>query len=241
MLIQAEAGVVALTGTPEQPAKVGVSVADIASGLYGHASILAALIQRGRTGRGERIDISMLESLAEWMMPPMYTRIGQGRAPGRAGLRHNMIVPYGAYACQDGQVMFAVQNEREWKSFCRAVLEQPELADDPRYGSNEGRLSQRVGLEEEIERVFARLTRAEVVGRLDAAGIANGAVNEVAEVIGHPQLKARDRWTQVQTAAGSIPALRPPHNLTGAPSRMGPVPALGEHTDDILRELGLQP
>ena len=240
MLIQAESGVISLTGTPEQAAKVGVSVADIASGLYGHASILAALIQRGRTGRGERIDISMLESLTEWMTPPIYTQIGQGRTLGRAGLRHNMIVPYGAYACQDGQVMFAVQDEREWKNFCAGVLNQPELETDPHYSSNEHRLTHRDELEANIEAAFASLSRAEVVGRLDAARIANGSVNTVTEVIAHPQLAARGRWTEVQTPAGPIPALLPPHNLGSVSPRMGPVPALGEHTDEVLRELGLQ-
>ena len=238
MLIQAESGVISLTGTPEEAAKVGVSVADIASGLYAHSSILAALIGRGRTGKGDRIEISMLESLSEWMMPPMYTQIGQGRAPGRAGLRHNMIVPYGAYACQDGQVMFAVQNEREWTRFCAEVLAQPGLSADPRYSSNENRLKNRAGLEAEIERSFAHRARAEVARLLEEAGIASAAVNTVPDVIDHPQLKARGRWTEVQTSAGPIPALLPPHNLLGAPPRMGRVPALGEHTAEVLAELG---
>ncbi|MDB5045691.1 MAG: frc [Deinococcus sp.] len=237
LLIQAESGVISVTGTPGEAAKVGVSVADIASGLYGHASILAALIQRARTGRGDRIEISMLESLSEWMMPPMYTVIGQGRTPGRAGLRHNMIVPYGAYACQDGQVMFAVQNEREWARFCAEVLRQPALASDARYSSNEARLSHRAELEAEIERALAGHTRAQVVEVLERAGIASAAVNSVADVIDHPQLKARGRWTEVQTPVGTIPALLPPHNLLGAPSRMGNVPALGEHTAAVLAEL----
>ncbi len=239
LLIQAESGVVALTGSPEQAAKVGVSVADIASGLYGYASILAALIGRGRSGKGERIEISMLESLTEWMTPPIYSLIGQGHAPGRAGLRHNMIVPYGAYPCQDGQVIFAVQNEREWLRFCGEVLGKPEHATDARYLSNEQRLANRTALETEIEAVFAGLTRAEVIARLDGAQIANGAVNGVSEVLEHPQLQARGRWTEVQTPAGMIPALLPPHNLLNAPPRMGRVPALGEQTAEVLAELGL--
>ena len=239
LLIQAESGVISLTGTPEDAAKVGVSVADIASGLYGHASILAALIQRGRTGRGDRIEISMLECLSEWMMPPIYPFVGQGRTPGRAGLRHNMIVPYGAYACRDGQVIFAVQNEREWLRFCGEVLEQPGLATETRYCSNEARLTNRSELEAEIERVFAPQSRARVIQRLEGAGIASAAVNAVSDVVDHPQLKARDRWTQVQTPAGTIPALLPPHNLLGAPPRMGRVPALGEHTAEVLAELEL--
>lgn len=239
LLIQAESGVISLTGTPEDAAKVGVSVADIASGLYGHASILAALLTRARTGQGERVEISMLECLSEWMMPPMYTYIGQGRTPGRAGLRHNMIVPYGAYACHDGQVMFAVQNEREWTSFCAGVLGQPALATEARYGSNESRLANRAPLEAEIERVLAHQSRTQVIERLERAGIASASVNTVPDVVNHPQLEARGRWTEVQTPAGTIPALLPPHNLLGAPPRMGRVPALGEHTAEVLAELGL--
>ncbi|MFD1734372.1 CaiB/BaiF CoA transferase family protein [Deinococcus malanensis] len=159
MLIQAEAGVVSLTGSADEPAKVGISVADIASGLYAHSSILAALLTRGRTGQGDRIEISMFEALTEWMMPPMYSLIGLGRAPGRAGLRHNMIVPYGAYRCADGQVMFAVQNEREWVKFCAGVLEQPDLASDERYATNQARLTHRQALEGTIETAFGSLTR----------------------------------------------------------------------------------
>ncbi|WP_309571703.1 CaiB/BaiF CoA-transferase family protein, partial [Deinococcus sp.] len=163
MLIQAEAGVVALTGTPEQAAKVGISVADIAAGLYAHSSTLAALLNRQQTGRGERVDISMLECLAEWVMPPLYVHLGQGRTPVRAGLRHNMIVPYGAYTCADGQVMFAVQNEREWIRLCEVVLQQSALITDERYVGNERRLRNREALEAEIEKTFSSLTRAEVL------------------------------------------------------------------------------
>ncbi len=228
---------VSLTGTPQQAAKVGVSVADIASGLYAHASILTALLQRHGPGKGERIEISMLESLSEWMMPPMYSFIGQQRTPGRAGLRHNMIVPYGAYACRDGQVMFAVQNGREWQQFCAGVLQHPDLAADPRYRSNELRLQGRAELEAEIEAAFALLSRAEVMARLDAAGIASGSVNEVQDVVDHPQLRARQRWTSVETEAGPIPALLPPHNLASVTPVMGRVPALGEHTAEVLAEL----
>ncbi len=143
MLIQAESGVVSLTGTPGEAAKVGVSMADISAGLYGYSSILAALLNREKTGRGERIDISMFECLTEWMMPPLYVFLGAGQVPVRAGLRHNMIVPYGAYRCADGEVLFAVQNEREWRQFCDAVLEQPALADDARFATNDRRLQHR--------------------------------------------------------------------------------------------------
>ncbi|WP_161884179.1 CaiB/BaiF CoA transferase family protein [Deinococcus alpinitundrae] len=241
MLIQAEAGVIALTGSVEEAAKVGISVADIASGLYAHSSILAALLVRGRTGRGERIEISMFEALTEWMMPPMYSLIGQGRAPGRAGLRHNMIVPYGAYRCADGQVMFAVQNEREWVNFCADVLERPDLTNDERFATNAQRLAHRAHLEDTIEVAFACLSRDEVSARLERAGIASARVNSVQEVVDHPQLQERQRWTQVQTPAGTIPALLPPHNLGSEPPRMGRVPALGEHTAEVLAELERAP
>ena len=237
LLVQAESGVVSLTGSPDAPAKVGISIADIGSGLYAYSSILAALLQRQRTGRGQRIDISMLECLAEWVMPPLYSWQGTGKIPARAGMRHNMVVPYGAYACTDGPVNFAIQNEREWRRFCEQVLEMPALADDELYAGNGSRLQNRVSLEALIEMEFSGYTRAEILARLEAAGIANGAVNDVAEVAAHPQLQARGRWTQVNTDAGPIAALLPPHNLRDAPPSMGAVPSLGQHTEEILREL----
>jgi itaconate CoA-transferase len=237
LLVQAESGVVSLTGTAEEPAKVGISIADIGAGLYAYSSILAALVRRERTGRGARIDISMLECLTEWAMPPLYSWQGTGKIPARAGLRHNMVVPYGAYACADGPVNFAIQNEREWHRFCEQVLDAPALADDVRFASNEQRLGNRRELEALIEGEFGRHTRAEILAKLEAAGIANGAVNDVAAVARHPQLAARGRWTKVDTPVGPIDALLPPHNLRDAPARMGAVPALGEHTEEILREL----
>lgn len=239
LLIQAESGVIALTGTPEEAAKVGISIADIASGLYAYSSILTALIQRSKTGRGERIEISMLEALSEWVMPPMYSLIGKGKSPARVGLRHNMIVPYGAYGCADGQAMLAIQNEREWVRFCAVVLEQPDVASDERFDRNEKRLTNRSELESLIERVFAELSVAQVMERLEQAGIANASVNEVPQVVHHPQLRARKRWVQVDSPVGQIPALLPPHNLAGVVPAMGRVPALGEHTDEVLAELGL--
>ncbi len=237
LLVQAEAGVMSLTGTPESPAKVGISIADITSGLYGYSSILAALINRGLTGRGERIDISMLESLTEWVTPALYVWQGTGRAPARAGMRHNMIVPYGVYACADGAVNFAIQNDREWRRFCAEVLEMPTIADDRRFVTNEDRLRNRQELEALLEVLFRRFSKAELLERLDRAEIANGAVNEVCEVASHTQLAARNRWTKVASPVGMIPALIPPHNLAHASSRMGAVPGLGEHTAEILAEL----
>lgn len=237
MLVQAEAGVVSLTGTPEAPAKVGISIADIASGLYGYSSILAALIHRGNTGCGERIDISMLECLAEWMMPPIYAWHGTGKIPARVGVRHNMIVPYGAYRCSDGVAIFAIQNQREWRSLCAGLLEMPALADDPRFRTNADRLENRGELEQLIEERLSLHTRGEVLARLDMAGIPTGAVNDVPAVARHPQLAARGRWVDVDSPGGVIPALLPPHNLLHAPPRMGAVPGLGEHTAEILEEI----
>ena len=240
MLVQAESGVISLTGTPETPSKVGISMADIASGFYGYSSILAALLNRAKTGKGERIEISMLECLAEWMMAPIYSWYGTGRTPARAGARHNMIVPYGAYACADGVVYFSVQNEREWRRFCDVVLAMPSLADDERFLTNEKRLHRRVELEELIEKRLGSMQRSEVLRLLDQASIANSQMNDVAGVVSHPQLAARHRWVDVASPVGTIPALIPPHNLEHAPARMAAVPALGEHTQEILAELGLR-
>jgi itaconate CoA-transferase len=237
LLIQQEAAVPSITGSPDAPAKVGISIADISAGLYAYSSILAALLQRSRTGKGERIDISMLECLSEWMLPPLYSHLGTGKTPARAGVRHNLIVPYGAYACRDGEVNLAIQNEREWSRFCGQVLEQPELERDERFRTNELRLLNRTLLEPLIERCFAAATAAETLARLERAEIANGAVNDVPGLAQHPQLLARARWTTVGAEGGEIPALVPPHNLASAPARMGRVPALGEHTDEVLAEL----
>jgi len=237
MLVQAESGVGSVTGSEDTPAKVGISVADIASGLYAYSSIVAALYQRARTGKGQRIDISMLECLTEWMMPPLYVWRGTGAIPARVGVRHNMIVPYGAYACADGMVLFAIQNDREWRRLCADVLARPELADDARFATNALRLANRRELESLIETVFGESTRADVEARLERAGIATARMNDVPDVATHPQLSARHRWTTVDAPGGSIPALMPPHNLSGITPRMGRVPALGEHSTEVLAEL----
>lgn len=237
MLIQAEAGVVSLTGTPEARAKVGISIADISAGHYAYSSVLAALIQRGKTGRGTRIDISMLECLVEWMTPQLYVQLGTGKPPARAGLRHNMIVPYGAYRCADGEVMFAIQSDREFRRLCHAVLERPDLADDPRYARNPDRLINRVELESLIETILGALPVSTVVERLEIGEIANAVVNDLAAVAAHPQLRARGRWTTGTAATGEFPVLLPPHNLAGARPRLGRVPALGEHTAAVLAEI----
>ena len=236
LLIQAESGVVSLTGSPESPAKVGVAIGDISSGMYAYSSILAALYARDRSGRGQRIDISMLECLTEWMMPPMYVWMGAGEILARTGLRHSMIAPYGVYACADGALLFAIQNEREWRRFCVDVLDAPGVADQ--FPTNAIRFENRAELDAMIEAVFHQLTRAEVVALLDRAGIANAAMNNTAEAAQHPQLAARHRWAEADSPAGPIRALLPPHNLQDAPPRMGRVPALGEHTREVLEELG---
>jgi crotonobetainyl-CoA:carnitine CoA-transferase CaiB-like acyl-CoA transferase len=238
MLVQAESGVVSVTGNGAQQAKVGVSIADISSGMYAYSSILAALLARESSGEGERIDISMLECLTEWMSPALNVWNGTGRVVARVGVRHNMIVPYGAYACADGDVMFAIQTDREWRRFCDEVLGDAPLADDERFVSNANRVAHRAPLEAMIEAQFKREQRADVMARLEKADIPTAAINDVPAVASHPQLAARKRWARVESPNGSFQALLPPHNLRHAPPRMGRVPALGEHTQEILTELG---
>jgi crotonobetainyl-CoA:carnitine CoA-transferase CaiB-like acyl-CoA transferase len=235
IMVQAESGVVSLTGSPDEPAKVGVSIADIASGLYACSSIQAALRQRERTGRGERIDISMFECLTEWVQPWLYVWHGTGQEPLRYGMRHAMIVPYGAYQCADGMVNFAIQNDREWVRLCEQVLQMPGLA--TKYPTNPQRVEHRGHVEGAIEEILRGHSRTEILRRLDAAGIANGCLNSIPEVMQHPQLAARGRWTEVASPAGPIPALLPPHNLAHARPAMGAVPALGQHTEEVLKEL----
>jgi crotonobetainyl-CoA:carnitine CoA-transferase CaiB-like acyl-CoA transferase len=232
MLVQGEAGIIGITGTEDAPAKAGVSIADISSGHYAFSSILAALLQRERSGKGQRIDISMLECLTEWMMPPLYTWLGAGRIPARTGARHNMIVPYGVY----GPVNFAIQNDREWQRFCEIVMGDANLASDPRFATIPARLENRDVLEHTIESRFAEIPQSDLLELLASAGIASGAVNDVPAVANHPQLAARSRWTAAETPRGPVPALLPPHNLASA-SVVGRVPALGEHTAEILTEI----
>jgi crotonobetainyl-CoA:carnitine CoA-transferase CaiB-like acyl-CoA transferase len=238
LLLQGEAGVIAVTGTPDQPAKVGISVGDISSGLYAFSSILAALYQRQSTNAGAEIQISMLESLVEWLTPSLYISQYTGQPPARAGARHNMIVPYGGYRVGDGgSVNLAVQNERQWRRLCDVVLRRPDLADDPRFCSNERRLANREVLEPLIEQLLAEDTRAEVEQRLVEADVPFGAVNEVAQVLAHPQLEARGRWFEVPSQVGPLLGLHHPLNIEGLPRPAGRVPELGEHTQEILREL----
>jgi len=239
LLIQSESGFLSITGSPGEPAKAGCSIADIAAGMYAYSNILSALLLRPRTGRGCRIDVSMLESMVEWMGYPLYYAIDGQTPPALSGAAHATIYPYGPFPAGDGKtVMLGLQNEREWKLFCDQVLVQPELATDPRFASNSKRTAAREALRGVIVEAFAPLTAAHVIERLEAAGIANAQMNTLSDVWVHPQLAARERWQEVDTPAGTIPALLPPGLPTSFEPRMDPVPALGEHTDAILRELG---
>ena len=237
LLIQSESGFLSITGSEDEPAKAGCSIADIAAGMYAYSNVLAALIARGQSGKGARIDISMLESMAEWMGFPMYYAYDGAEPPPRAGASHATIFPYGPFHAGDGSsVMLGVQNEREWQAFCAQVLQQPALSSDPRFASNPKRIEARAApLREIIEAAFASLDAAQVTERLDAAQIANARVNDMHGLWAHEQLAARRRWTEVQTSAGPVKALIPPGI---GDARMDAVPALGEHTDSILAELG---
>ena len=242
LLIQGEAGFLSVTGTEETPSKAGPSIADIAAGMYAYSNILAALIQRQKTGRGQHLDISMLESLVEWMSYPLYYAFDGASPPARTGASHATIYPYGLFPAGDGKtVLLGLQNEREWATFCEVVLQQPDLAKEERFSSNSRRNAARDELSRIIIETFSSLTADEVVARLDKARIANARANDMHEVWKHPQLKARSRWREVETARGTIPALLPPGSWEDGDPRMDPVPALGEHTDRILSGLGYTP
>jgi len=239
LLIQSESGFLSVTGTEDEPAKAGCSIADIAAGVYAYSNILAALLERGRTGKGRRIDVSMLESMAEWMSYPLYYSFDGATPPARSGAAHATIYPYGPFTAGDGKaVLLGLQNEREWRVFCEQVLQQPELADDARFVSNSRRSAARAELRAIILNAFAQLTIDAVVERLDAAKIANAQLNDMADLWRHPQLQARDRWTEVDSGAGMLPALLPPGVAADAEVRMDAVPELGQHSEAILAELG---
>jgi len=239
LLIQSEAGFLSVTGTPDDPCKSGNSIADIAAGMYAYTGILAALMQRGKTGKGSHIDVSMLESLAEWMGYPMYYAYDGAPPPPRSAASHATIYPYGPFPAGDGgTVMLGLQNEREWRAFCDKVLLRPELASDPRFDSNARRNEHREALRTLIVDTFGALSAAQVLERLDTAQIANARMNDMAGLWAHPQLQARERWRQVGSPAGDIPALLPAGRQSAFDYRMDPVPAVGQHTDTILRSLG---
>lgn len=239
LLIQSEAGFLSITGTPGEPCKSGISIADIAAGMYAYTSILAALLQRGKTGKGSHIDVSMLEALGEWMGFPMYYAFQGAAQPQRSAASHATIYPYGPFPAGDGgTVMLGLQNEREWRVFCEQVLEMPTLAMMQGFDSNARRNENRQALREIIVEAFRSLTTAQVLERLDAAQIANARMNDMAGLWGHEQLKARERWQQVASPAGAIPALLPPGRHSSFEYRMDPIPSVGEHTDAILHALG---
>jgi itaconate CoA-transferase len=239
LLVQSEAGLLSVTGTPEVPSKVGISIADIATGMYAYSGILTALYRREKTGKGGRVEVTMLEALAEWMGYPLYYAHFSGAAPPRTGPDHATIVPYGRFHTGDGKsVMLGLQNEREWALFCEKVLGQPALAKDARYDTNIKRNERRKEVIALVNKVFEKLTTEELVARLDAAGIANAHVNTPEELWKHPQLKDRQRWRDVGSPVGEIPALLPPATISGLEPRMDPIPDIGEHTESVLRELG---
>ena len=239
LLIQSESGLLSITGTEQEPSKAGPSIADIAAGMYAYSSILAALMHRQSTGRGQHLDISMLESLGEWMNYPLYYAFEGASPPPRTGASHATIYPYGPFPAGDGKtVMLGLQNEREWSVFCEKVLLDPELSTDERFSSNSKRSAARIELRNLIVNAFSTLTAEQVVQRLDDAQIANARVNDMHDVWKHPQLQARKRWRQVESPAGPIPALLPPGSWEEGEPRMDAVPALGEHTDAILSGLG---
>lgn len=240
LLIQSEAGFLSVTGTPENPSKAGNSIADIAAGMYAYTNILAALLQRGKTGKGSVIDISMLESLSEWMSFPMYYAYKGAEPPPRNGASHATIYPYGPFKAGDGKtVMLGLQNEREWVQFCEIVLENPALTQDERFDRNFKRNEKRAELLEIIDACFSKLSSEQLIARLEKAQIANAHLNDMAGLWKHEQLKARNRWTEVDTPNGSISALLPPGLNDSYDYRMDPIPAVGQHTDAILKELGM--
>ena len=239
LLVQSEVGLISVTGTPDEPCKVGISIADIAAGMYAYSGILAALLSRTKTSEGMAIEVSLFDALAEWMSAPAYYAAYGGSPPMRSGVHHASIAPYGAFQSRDGeQVYFAVQNQREWTRFCAVVLQRPEITDDGRFRTNADRVKHRIALHESIDAVLGTLTAAEIVHRLESADIAHARLNSVAAFLDHPQLSARSRWREIGSAEGSLRALVPPVVMEHVDPVMTGVPALGEHSDAILEELG---
>ena len=238
LLIQAEAGLLSVTGSASEMVRAGISVADIAGGMYVYSAVLAALVHRGTTGEGTAIEVSLFDALIEWMGHPINYGLYTGEGPVRAGDSHPSIYPYGSFAAANGRVQFGIQNQREWEAFCAQVLQRPEVATDSRFATNDDRHSHRSDLAAVIEEVFETLTVSEVAHLLDEAGIANGRVNNISDVIDHPNLVERDRWRTIESAGGTIRTLRPPAIMHGHDEPIGPIPSVGQHTADILRELG---
>jgi crotonobetainyl-CoA:carnitine CoA-transferase CaiB-like acyl-CoA transferase len=239
LLVQSETGLISLTGTESHPAKVGISVADIAAGMYAYSGILAALVARARSDRGSLLEVSLFDALAEWMSAPAYYTAYGGDALRRSGAHHASIAPYGPYETRDGSpIYFGIQNAREWARFCAEVLERADLAGDPRFRSNTDRVRHREALDDIIAAVFRGLSAADAAARLEAADIANARLRSIGEFEDHPQLAARNRWGEIDSPAGRLRALLPPVHMKGVEPVMGAVPALGQHTGAILAELG---
>jgi itaconate CoA-transferase len=238
LLIQAESGFLSVTGTKEQPSKAGISIADICAGVTAYHSILSGLLNRHKTGKGDHIEVSMLEAMAEWMGFPMYFALDGAPPPPRNGAGHATIYPYGPYRTADGDVFFGLQNDREWTAFAETVLERPDLAADQRFRGNAGRANARVELEPIITGVLSRLSTEDAIARLDRAGIGTARVSDMAALWAHPQLASRNRWAEFGSPAGPLPALKPVSG-DGWEPRLDPVPALGQHTEAILAEFGL--
>jgi itaconate CoA-transferase len=237
LLVQCESGLVSLTGTPAHMAKVGISIADIAAGMYAFSGILTALLRRATTGEVSAVQVSLFEALAEWMGAPAYYQRYSGQQPSRAGAAHATIAPYGPYDTADGAILLAVQNDREWRALCRIVLGDESIATEERFVSNSARVTHRNALNALITAKLARLTTTAAVHLLDRAGVATAHINDVAGFLAHPVLVGRDRWRTVAVPGGTIDALRPPTDIGGVQPIMGAVPSLGEHTESILREL----
>ena len=239
LLVQAEAGLVSITGTETEPVKSSISVADIAAGMYAYSGVLTALFRRERTGSGATIEVSMLEALTEWMGFPLYYTMYGGSSPPRSGARHAAIAPYGPFAGADGETVFlGLQNEREWVRFCKQVLQRPELAVDARFESNAKRVEQRLALESEINSVFGKLNVEEIITRLELAKIANARMNSIDQLADHEQLAARQRWREVSTSVGPLRAMLPPATIDGVEARFDPIPDIGANTNSIMQELG---
>lgn len=233
LLVQAETGLAAITGTPESAGRVGVSVCDIAAGMYAHQAILQALFARERGGRGRIIQVSLYHSLADWMNVPYLQHRYGGKTPPRAGLHHPTIAPYGVYPCGDGRgILLSIQNEREWRNLCERVLERPDMVDDPRFATNPDRVTHRAALDAVIAEVFGRADRDAVIERLGAANIAYGRLSSLDDVCAHPQ----NRYIRIETSTGEVQLLAPPPIVPGVEERFGPVPALGEHDAAVRAE-----
>ncbi|WP_330234017.1 CoA transferase [Nocardia sp. NBC_00508] len=238
LLIQCETGLLSVTGTPDEPVKAGISVADIAGGMYAYTGILTALYERERTGEAKALEVAMIDALGEWMTQPIYYTTYGDHPPVRSSAHHASIAPYGPYATGDGgQVFLGVQNDREWARLCEEILGRPDLIADERFAHNSDRVAHRPELKSLLERAFASSTAHEILAALDDAGIANGCLRTPAEFAAHPQLAARDRWRTVDTPQGSVQALLPAVTVPGREALMGAVPALGEHTAAIRAEV----